>query len=92
MHGKLVIVIFNCTVLRGAIGSCRLKSVVERAKNEILELERARKFATLVGTDAATLLVSMKVKEFTDNVQWWIFGGRQKHPDISSCFIHDQEV
>ena len=73
MHGKLVIVIFNCTVLRGAIGSCRLKSVVERAKNEILELERACKFTTLVGTDAATLLMSVEVKDFTANVQRWIF-------------------
>ena len=91
-HGKLVIVIFNGAILRGAVGSRGLKSVVERAKNEILELERACKFTTLVGTDAATLLMSVEVEEFTDNVQQWIFGGRQKHPDISSRFIHDQEV
>jgi hypothetical protein len=46
---------------------------VERPKNKILELERARKFATLVSTDATTLLMAVEVKEFMDNVQQWIF-------------------
>ncbi len=90
-HGKLVIVIFKGTVLRGAVGSRGFNSVVERPKNEILELEQARKFTILVGTNAATLLMAMEVKKFTDNVQRWIFGGRQKHPDVSSHFIHNQE-
>ncbi len=71
-HGKLVIVNFNGTILRGAAGSRGFKSVLEHPKKKILELEQAC-FATLVGTDAATLLMAVEVEEFTDNVQRWIF-------------------
>ena len=73
MHGKLVIVIFNGAILRGAVGSREFKGVVELPKNKILEIKQAHKFATLVCTDAATLFMAVAVKEFADNVQRWIF-------------------
>jgi hypothetical protein len=46
---------------------------VEFLKEEILKVKGTSKVSTLIGTDAATFLVTVVVEKLGNNIQLWVF-------------------
>jgi hypothetical protein len=65
---------------------------VEFKEDKVSKVRGTGELAPLVGTDATTVFVAVVVEKLADNVQRWVFGGREKDPDISSGFINNEEV
>ena len=72
-HGKFVVVVLNSAILGRAVSTGGFKGVMEFPKEEILKVDGTSKFATLIGTDAATFLVTMVVEKLGNDIQWWVF-------------------
>ncbi len=46
---------------------------MEFPREEILKIVGMSKFVTLIGTDAASFLVTVVVEKLGNNIQWWVF-------------------
>ena len=92
MHGKLVIIHLNHTILRRTVHTGGFEGVMEGSKEEILKSYRTSKFTTLVRAYATTVLVAVMPKKFQDNIKWRFLCGHEEDPDILQCLVDYQEV